>query len=386
MATVYLGLDLKHHRPVALKVLHPQLAAVLGADRFLREIETVANLNHPHILPLFDSGGAEGLLWYAMPLVEGESLRDRLNREQQLPVNDALQITREVADALGYAHTRGIIHRDIKPENILLAHGHALVADFGIARAIGAAGGEKLTETGLAIGTPSYMSPEQALGEKMGGRTDIYALGCVLYEMLAGEPPYTGPSAQAILARRLSVPVPSLRTIRDNLPEPVERAILTALARAPADRFATAAQFSEALSRRDSAAAPVRRPHPLRPTPPGRATRAVRRRGGGRGRQGAPAAARPGRRLFLPSRSTSAPRSRCCRSESERRGPRAYFAGEARTRSWHSQVAPAVISQFGDGLRGQAPLRQIATEWGGERGGGERAGGGRAAAGERAVD
>ncbi|MEP7326902.1 MAG: serine/threonine-protein kinase [Gemmatimonadota bacterium] len=247
MATVYLAQDLKHHRPVALKVLHAQLAAVLGTDRFLREIETAANLNHPHILPLFDSGEAAGLLWYAMPLVEGESLRDRLDRERQLPLDDALQITREVTDALGFAHSRGIIHRDIKPENILLAHGHALVADFGIARAVGAAAGTKITETGLAIGTPAYMSPEQALGQEVDGRSDIYALGCVLYEMLAGEPPYTGPTAQAILARRLIEPVPSLRTIRDNLPASVEAAIHTALARTPADRFATAGQFAAAL-------------------------------------------------------------------------------------------------------------------------------------------
>jgi hypothetical protein len=254
MATVYLAQDLKHHRPVALKVLHSQIAAVLGSERFLREIDTAANLNHPHILPLFDSGSAgqrgsgTELLWYAMPLVEGESLRDRLDRETQLPLTDALQIAREVADALGYAHTRGIIHRDIKPENIMLAHGHALVADFGIARAMGVAGGEKLTETGLTMGTASYMSPEQALGEPVDGRTDIYALGCVLYEMLAGEPPYTGPTAQAILARRLSMPVPSLGLIRDNIPASIERTIATALARTPADRFASAKQFTEALS------------------------------------------------------------------------------------------------------------------------------------------
>jgi tetratricopeptide (TPR) repeat protein len=254
MATVYLAQDLKHHRPVALKVLHSQIAAVLGSERFLREIEIAANLNHPHILPLFDSGAAgpqgsgEELLWYAMPLVEGESLRDRLDRETQLPLAEALQIAREVADALGYAHTQGIIHRDIKPENILLAHGHALVADFGIARAVGAAGGAKLTETGLSLGTPSYMSPEQALGETVDRRSDVYALGCVLYEMLAGEPPFTGPTPQAILARRLSLPVPSLSTIRDNLPASVESAILTALARTPADRFASTRQFTDALS------------------------------------------------------------------------------------------------------------------------------------------
>ena len=257
MATVYLAQDLKHHRPVALKVLHAQLAAVLGTDRFLREIETAANLNHPHILPLFDSGEAAGLLWYAMPLVEGESLRDRLDREQQLPLDDALQIAREVADALGFAHSRGIIHRDIKPENILLAHGHALVADFGIARAVGAAGGAKLTETGLAIGTPSYMSPEQALSQDVDGRSDIYALGCVLYEMLVGEPPYTGPTAQAIIARRLSEPLPSLRVVRETVPLAVEQAVAKALARTPADRFATAGQFGAALLTSMEGSAPV---------------------------------------------------------------------------------------------------------------------------------
>jgi serine/threonine-protein kinase len=247
MATVYLALDLKHHRPVALKVLHPQLAAVLGADRFLREIETAANLNHPHILPLFDSGRTEEFLFYAMPLVDGESLRDRLERERQLPLDDALQIAREVADALGYAHSCGIIHRDIKPANILLAHGHALVADFGIARAVGAAGGERLTETGLAIGTPAYMSPEQASGEReTDGRADIYALGCVLYEMLAGQPPFTGPTARSILARHAIDPVPSLHTVRP-LPPEVEGAVVKALAKVPADRFATAHQFVEAL-------------------------------------------------------------------------------------------------------------------------------------------
>jgi serine/threonine-protein kinase len=265
MATVYLAQDLKHHRPVALKVLHLQLAHALGPERFLREITLTAQLDHPHILPLLDSGEADGFLYYVMPYVEGESLRDRLTREKQLPLDDALQIAREVVDALGHAHSRGIVHRDIKPENVLLTGRHARVADFGIAWALTAAGGEKLTATGLAIGTPAYMSPEQALGEKMDGRSDIYALGCVLYEMLAGEPPYTGPTAQAILARRLSMPVPSLRTIRDNLPEPVERAILTALARTPADRFATAAQFSEALTR--DSAAPAARPASVAPPP-----------------------------------------------------------------------------------------------------------------------
>jgi tetratricopeptide (TPR) repeat protein len=248
MATVYLARDLKHSRSVAIKVLHPELAAALGSERFLREIQLTANLQHPHILPLYDSGEAAGLLYYVMPLVEGESLRDRLDRDKQLPLEDALTIARHVAAALEHAHQRRIIHRDIKPENILLSAGEAVVADFGIARAVSAAGGEKLTETGLAVGTPAYMSPEQAAGERdLDGRSDIYALGCVLYEMLAGEPPFTGPTAQAILAKRLSEPVPHLGTLRD-VPPALERAVTRALAKAPVDRFATATQFSAALS------------------------------------------------------------------------------------------------------------------------------------------
>ncbi|HEU5218330.1 MAG TPA: serine/threonine-protein kinase, partial [Gemmatimonadales bacterium] len=193
MATVYLARDLKHNRPVAIKVLRPELAAVLGRDRFLREIAITAGLQHPHILALLDSGEAEGSLYYVMPFVAGESLRDRLERERQLPLDDALRITREVADALDYAHRQGLIHRDIKPENILLSDRHAMVADFGIARAVEQAGGDKLTETGLAVGTPDYMSPEQAAGSAdLDGRTDQYSLGCVLYEMLAGHPPFLG--------------------------------------------------------------------------------------------------------------------------------------------------------------------------------------------------
>ncbi len=249
MATVYLAQDLRHRRRVALKVLHPELAYALGADRFLREIEVAANLTHPHILPLYDSGEAAGLLFYVMPYVEGESLRDRLTRETQLPVDDALQISREVADAIAYAHGRGIIHRDIKPENILLSGGHALVADFGIAHAVGQAGGERLTETGMAVGTAVYMSPEQASGERqLDGRADVYSLGCVLYEMLSGEAPYTGPSAQAIVAKRFSDPVPAVRRVRPAVPEGLEHAITKALALVPADRFATAADFVRALT------------------------------------------------------------------------------------------------------------------------------------------
>ena len=247
MATVYLAEDLKHHRQVALKLLRPELAAPLFSDRFLREVRITARLNHPHILPLLDSGEADGFVYYTMPYVEGESLRGRLEREQQLPLDDAIQIAREVADALSYAHSHDFVHRDIKPENILLQSGHAVVADFGIARAITAAGGDRLTATGLAVGTPAYMSPEQASGStQLDGRSDVYSLGCVLYEMLAGEPPYTGSSAQAVIAKRLSEPVPHLRTLRD-VPQAIEQVVTKALARVPADRFATAGQFALAL-------------------------------------------------------------------------------------------------------------------------------------------
>ncbi len=248
MATVYLARDLKHHRQVAIKVLKPELAAALGPERFLREIEIAAQLSHPHILPLLDSGEADGLLFYLMPYVEGESLRGRLEREKQLPLEDALQIMGEVADALSYAHRHDVVHRDVKPENILFEAGHAVVSDFGIARAITAAAGDELTQTGIAIGTPGYMSPEQAVGSKeLDGRSDIYSLGCVLYEMLAGEPPYAGPNARAVIAKSWSEPVPRLRTLRE-VPEAVEHAVTKALAKAPADRFATAARFREALA------------------------------------------------------------------------------------------------------------------------------------------
>lgn len=247
-ALVLLARDLKHERLIAIKVLRPEIAMVLGADRFLREIRLTARLAHPHILPLLDSGEAAGFLYFVMPYVEGESLRARLEREPQLPMDDALQIAREVADALSYAHSHDVVHRDIKPENILIESRHAVVADFGIARAISAAGGERLTDSGIAVGTPWYMSPEQSSGERLlDGRSDIYSLGCVLYEMLAGEPPYTGRTAQAIVARRLGEPVPPLRTLRETVPAGVEQALTKALAKAPADRFATARQFAEAL-------------------------------------------------------------------------------------------------------------------------------------------
>ena len=248
MATVYLAQDLRHDRPVALKVLHPELAATLGPERFLRETKLTARLQHPHILPVFDSGESEGQLWYVMPYVEGESLRARLARERQLPLDDALRVMRNVLAALSYAHGHGIVHRDIKPENILLEGEEAVVADFGVARAIDTAVGERLTETGLALGTPAYMSPEQATGDRvLDGRSDLYAVGCVLYEMLAGEPPFTGPTAQAIVARRFSAPIPSVRNTREQVPEGIDRAIARALARAPADRFASAAEFARAL-------------------------------------------------------------------------------------------------------------------------------------------
>ena len=247
MATVYLANDVKHDRQVAIKVLHPELSVTIGSDRFEREIKVAAKLQHPHILGLFDSGDADGLLYYVMPFVKGESLRDRLDREGQLPVDDAIQITLEVADALGHAHAQNIIHRDIKPENILLANGHALVADFGIASAIDESSKQKLTQTGMAVGTPVYMAPEQSAGEAVGPSADLYSLGCVLYEMLAGEPPFTGRNAAAIMARHMMETVPSIRIVRQSVPDEVEEAIFAALGKVPADRPQTAAAFSEIL-------------------------------------------------------------------------------------------------------------------------------------------
>jgi serine/threonine-protein kinase len=249
MATVYLAQDLKHGRPVALKVLHPEIAEGLGTERFLREIRLTARLQHPHILPVFDSGAAAGQPWYTMPYVRGESLRDRLRREVQLPVETALEITRQVAFALEYAHREGVVHRDIKPENVLLSEGQALVADFGVARAVGVASEEALTGTGMAIGTPAYMAPEQASAGQADGRTDVYALGCVLYELLAGEPPFTGPTPQAIMAKRFAQPAPSVLIVRPSLPRGVDEAIRKAMAPVPADRFRDAAEFAEALDR-----------------------------------------------------------------------------------------------------------------------------------------
>src|SRR5881396_1939967 len=248
MATVYIAQDLKHRRPVAVQDLHPHLAANLGAERFLREIQIAARLQHPHIVPLYDSGQAGGLLYYVMPYVEGESLRRRLEREKQLPLDDALKMARAVAAALDYAHRHNVVHRDIKPENVMLNEGEAMVTDFGIAKAVSAAAADTLTQTGTALGTPAYMSPEQAAGEaELDGRSDVYSLGCVLYEMLAGQPPFTGPTAQAVIAQRFSDSAPRLRARRDSVPEAVEQAVLKALARVPADRFGTAAQFAQAL-------------------------------------------------------------------------------------------------------------------------------------------
>ena len=259
MATVYLAHDLKHDRRVAIKVLRPELAAVIGADRFLSEIKTTANLQHPHILALHDSGQADSFLFYVMPFVEGESLRDRLAREKQLPIADAVRIATEVAGALDYAHRHGIIHRDIKPENILLHDGRALVADFGIALAATSAG-HRMTETGMSLGTPHYMSPEQAMGDReLTPRSDVYALGAMTYEMLLGEPPFTGPTAQSIVAKVISEKPAPLIARRERVPQVVEDAVLTALEKLPADRFATTAQFAEALTRPDTAGTVTRR-------------------------------------------------------------------------------------------------------------------------------
>jgi eukaryotic-like serine/threonine-protein kinase len=287
MAIVYRAKDLKHERTVAIKVLRQELAVSLGADRFLREIRVAANLQHPNILGLYDSGEMDGLLYYVMPFIEGESLRDRLNKEQQLPLTDALQIVRESADALQYAHDRGIVHRDIKPENILLMGGHALVADFGIARAVSQAGGEKLTQTGMAIGTPHYMSPEQSLGsDHVDARSDVYSLGCVLYELLIGQPPFTGPNSMAIMARHSMEIVPSLQVVRASVPDEVEDAVMQALEKTPADRFQTMKEFGERLSEAEAEAAMMR-------TAQRRASTAARRAS-----SGARAAASPRRKTM----------------------------------------------------------------------------------------
>ena len=248
MATVYLAKDLKHNRNVALKVLKPELAAVVGAERFLAEIQVTANLQHPHILPLFDSGEAEGFLFDVMPCVEGETLRDRIDREKQLPVDEAVALASKVAGALQHAHEHGVIHRDIKPGNILLQDGEPVVADFGIALAVGAAGSNRLTETGLSLGTPYYMSPEQATGDQaVGASTDTYALGSVLYEMLTGDPPYMGSTAQAVLGQIISAKPISATEKRPSIPANVDAAVRKALEKLPADRFSSAQDFVRAL-------------------------------------------------------------------------------------------------------------------------------------------
>jgi len=248
MSMVFKARDIKHDRTVAVKVLLPELAASVGAQRFLREIEIAAGLVHPHILPLYDSGDAEGLLYHVTPCITGETLRDRLKREKYLPVEEAVRITAEVADALDFAHALGVIHRDIKPENVLLTSRHALITDFGIARAITLGGGERLTETGMAVGTPAYMSPEQARGEaELDGRSDIYSLACVTYEMLAGEAPLAGRSPQITMARRQSESPTSLSLLRETVPETLDLAVLKALARLPADRYTEASHYAEAV-------------------------------------------------------------------------------------------------------------------------------------------
>jgi serine/threonine-protein kinase len=249
MALVYLAQDVKHERKVALKVLRPELAAVIGAERFLTEIKVTANLQHPHVLPLHDSGEAESFLYYVMPYVEGQTLRDKLDQEKQLGIEEAIELTKGVASALDYAHRQGVIHRDIKPENVLIHDGQPLIADFGIALAVSHAGGNRLTETGLSIGTPHYMSPEQAMGDReLDARSDVYSLGAMLYEMLAGDPPYTGSTAQAIVAKVITEKAPPVTATRDTVPPHVAAAIGKALNKLPADRFSSAAQFAEALS------------------------------------------------------------------------------------------------------------------------------------------
>ncbi len=307
MATVYLAEDLKHGRKVAIKVLHPELSAVIGGERFLAEIKVTANLQHPHILGLIDSGDADGLLYYVMPYIAGESLRARLGRERQLPVDDALRLSREVASALDYAHRQGVVHRDIKPENILLQDGAALVADFGIALAVHQAGGSRMTQTGMSLGTPAYMSPEQAMGEReIGTRSDVYALGAMTYEMLAGEPPFTGPNSQAIVAKVLTEQAPPLRTKRPTVSAAIEAAILTALQKLPADRWGSAKEFSDALG------APGPQPSQPVPTVPLRAT-------GGPG-AGSPARRSCGRAGQWPHSPPPSPGGRC--SGPARRSPR----------------------------------------------------------------
>ena len=258
MATVFLAADQKHNREVAIKVIRPEIAISVGVDRFLREIRIAARLSHPHIVPVYDSGDVDGLMYYVMPHIDGESLRERLERETRLDVSEAIDITSEVGRALTYAHAHHVVHRDIKPANILLSNGHAVVMDFGVARAIGEVGRELITAPGIAVGTPTYMSPEQASGEgQLDGRSDIYSLGCVLYEVLTGEPPYGGATPHALIAKCFSEPIPSVRRLRHDVPAHVDRAIKRALARMPAERFQTATEFTHALTARELVAPPT---------------------------------------------------------------------------------------------------------------------------------
>lgn len=282
MATVYLALDQKHQRNVALKVILPDIAHSISGQRFLREIEISAHLAHPNILPLLDSGEAGGFLYHVTPYMEGETLADRLKRERQLPIADAVRIAREIADALDYAHTEGVVHRDVKPENIILSKGHALIGDFGVARAIDVGGGERLTQTGIILGSPAYMSPEQASGERqLDGRSDIYALGCVVYEMLCGEPPLIGRTSMSTMARRLKQTPGSLRLVRDSIPPGMDSTICKALSRLPADRFARAKEFGDALAITMSGA-PMPTPYPgTVPVPSASGDRAAGTDGGG---------------------------------------------------------------------------------------------------------
>src|SRR5688572_28919041 len=265
MATVYLARDVRHNRRVALKVLKPELGLVLGGDRFLSEIETTANLQHPHLLPLFDSGTVAGLLFYVMPYVEGETLRQRLDRERQLAVDEAVRIAVAVASALDYAHRHGIIHRDLKPENILLHDGQPVVADFGIALAVSIAGGNRITQTGLSLGTPQYMSPEQATGDRpIDQRSDVYSLGALLYEMLSGDPPHTASTSQGIIAKVLTESPRSVRSTRPNVAPYIDQALARALEKLPADRFSSAHEFADALAGKHAVTGSVALPRDVR--------------------------------------------------------------------------------------------------------------------------
>src|SRR5215212_6089172 len=249
MATVYLAQDLKHDRVVALKVLHPDLAASLGPDRFLREIKLAARLNHPHILPLFDSGSADGMLYYVMPYVEGESLRERIDRENKIPIDEAIRLTQGIASALDYAHRQGIVHRDVKPENVMLYENMPMVMDFGIAKAVSAAGSETLTQTGMMVGTPAYVSPEQAAGEiNLDAKSDQYSLACMLYEMISGERPFSGNTPQSIMAKRFTETPTSLQELRSSVPESVRKAVARAMSTDASGRYSTTAQFGQALA------------------------------------------------------------------------------------------------------------------------------------------